>query len=278
MADTIDLHMHTTCSDGKKTPSELLAMVRRSGVAAFAVTDHDTLDGFREIRDLLEPGDPELVPGIELSAKIGDRDVHLLAYLFDPDHPGLNLQLEEFRKKRERRGRMIVERLEELGLSVPFEEVEKAAGEGVIGRPHIAEAMVASGAIHTYEEAFRKYISNSGPAYVPKSKMTPGEAINLTHEAGGVAVLAHPFIDDMYEQLPMLVRHGLDGIEIYHYSHKSSDVDRARELARRYDLLPSGGSDFHGRESRNSIIGSSPVPMAFLDDLKTRALQIRGAQ
>ncbi len=276
MADTIDLHMHTTMSDGKKTPAELLELVRRSGVVAFSVTDHDTLEGYRETRALLQVDDPELVPGIELSAKIGERDVHLLAYLFDPDHAALNSALDDFRAKREHRGRMIVEKLEALGVTVPFEAVELAAGDGVIGRPHIADAMLASGAVRTYEEAFRKYISNGGPAYIPKAKLTPQEAIDLAHDAGGVAVLAHPFIDDMYEHLSMLVDLGLDGIEVYHYSHKAADVDRARELARRYNLLPSGGSDFHGRESRNSIIGTWPVPTAFLDGLKTRAQAIRG--
>ena len=276
MPATIDLHLHTTCSDGKKSPEELLDLVRRSGVAAFAVTDHDTLDGYRQVAAMLQEGDPELIPGIELSARIGERDVHLLAYLFDPDHKELNRQIEDFRQKRERRGRKIVEKLEELGLKVPFEKVQEAAGDGVIGRPHIAEAMVAAGAVHHYEEAFRKYISNAGPAYVAKAKMTPEEAIALTHDAGGVAVLAHPFIDDMYEHLPMLVELGLDGIEIYHYSHTAGDVERVRELAVRYDLLPSGGSDFHGRESRSAIIGSDKVPMAFLDALKQRSQDIRG--
>lgn len=278
MADTIDLHLHTNRSDGKKTPAELLELVRRSGVSAFAVTDHDTLDGYREVRDLLRPGDPELISGVELSARVGERDVHLLAYLFDPDDTALNASLVEFRAKRERRGREIVEKLRGLGLTVPFEEVEKAAGSGVVGRPHIAEAMLACGAVRTYEDAFRKYISNEGPAYVPKTRLTPEEAITMTHEAGGVVVLAHPFIDNTYEHLRMLVDSGLDGIEIHHYSHTSGDVDRARNLAHQYGLLPSGGSDFHGRESRNSVIGASPVPMRFLDDLKTRAQQRRGGQ
>lgn len=276
MPDTIDLHMHTTCSDGKKSPAELLALVRTSGISAFAVTDHDTLDGCREVRRLLQPGDPELIAGIELSATMGPRDAHLLAYLFDPDDAALNEAIDSFRRQRVERGYRILEKLTALGLDVPFEEVRKAAGDGVIGRPHVAEAMAAVGAVRNYEEAFRKYIHNDGPAYVPKARMTPKQAIALVHAAGGIVVLAHPFLDDMYLHLEHLVGLGLDGVEIYHYMHTKAEVKRAAELARTYNLVMSGGSDFHGRENRSGNIGSTRVPAELLESLKTRARLRRG--
>jgi hypothetical protein len=276
MPDTIDLHMHTTCSDGKKTPAELLALVRESGIAAFAVTDHDTLDGYREVRRLLQAGDPELITGVELSATMGPRDAHLLAYLFDPDNAEFNSALDSFRGQRVERGHRILEKLAELGLDVPFAEVEKASGDGVIGRPHIAEAMAAVGAVRNYEEAFRKYIHNDGPAYVPKARMTPEQAISLVHAAGGIVVLAHPFLDQMYTHVEYLVGLGLDGIEIYHYMHTKAEIKRAADLARTYKLVTSGGSDFHGRENRSGNIGSTRVPSDLLESLKTRARLRRG--
>ena len=276
MAATIDLHMHTTCSDGKKTPAELLALVRQSGIAAFSVTDHDTLEGYREVRRLLAEDDPELIPGIELSATMGPRDAHLLAYLFDPDDAALNEAIDAFREQRADRGRRILDKLNGLGLEVPFEEVERASGEGVIGRPHIAEAMASVGVVRSYDEAFRKYIHNDGPAYVAKARMTPKQAIDLVHGAGGVVVLAHPFLDDMHTHLEELAALGLDGIEIYHYMHTKAEIKRAADLARTYNLVTSGGSDYHGRENRSGFIGSTRVPINLLNDLKSRARQGRG--
>lgn len=276
MSDRIDLHMHTTCSDGKKSPAELLALVRQAELAAFSVTDHDTLEGYRAVRALLRDGDPELIPGIELSAAMGDRDAHLLAYYFDPDHLAFNARIVRFQQRRDERGREIIDKLRGLGLEVPFEAVQAAAGNGVIGRPHIAEAMATVGVVRHYEEAFRKYIHNDGPAYVPKAKMTPKDAIELVHAAGGVVVLAHPFLDNMYKHLEELVGLGLDGLEMIHYTHSKSEISRARAMAREYNLAVSGGSDYHGRDSRSAAIGSVSVPVALLEELKERANRVRG--
>lgn len=276
MPDYIDLHMHTTCSDGKSTPEELLSLVRQANLSAFSVTDHDTLEGYREVQALLEPGDPELITGVELSAIVDDRDLHLLVYLFDPDSEIFVKALDEFQEQRDQRARLIVEKLESMGLTVPFEEIQKAAGDGVIGRPHIAEAMAACGVVSSYEEAFRKYIHNGGPAYVPKAKMTSAQAIELGHAAGGLVSLAHPFVDNMAIHVPMLVDLGLDALEVYHYSFSRAEVQRARDLAARHGLLQTGGSDFHGRESRNAGVGSQHVPAELLDSMKQRVQQLRG--
>jgi predicted metal-dependent phosphoesterase TrpH len=270
MAEYVDLHLHTTFSDGKKSPAELLDYVRRADLEAWSITDHDSLEGYFDARSLLLPNDPELITGIELSALVGDRDLHILAYFIDPEYPPFLEALENFREQRSRRSLEIVEKLQSMGLAVSFDAVREAAGEGVIGRPHIAEAMVEEGAVGTYEEAFRKYIRNGGPAYIPKARMTPREAIELTHNAGGLATLAHPFLDNMYELLPDLVDAGLDAIEAYHYTHSTVDTRRAGDLARQYNLAITGGSDYHGRENRTSGVGSEKVPKRIIDSLRER--------
>jgi len=276
MAGEVDLHMHTNLSDGMLSPAGLLERVRGTRLKAFAVTDHDTLDGYLAVRALLQDGDPELIPGVELSVDCHGEDLHLLGYLFDPDHAGLNAELSRFREERNRRGRLMVQKLEQLGLDVPYDEVLRQAGGSAVGRPHVAEAMVRAGVVSGFDEAFKKYIGNDGPAYVPKAKLTPGRAIALVHSAGGVAVLAHPGINAMYRFADELAGMKLDGFEVYHYSHNRQQVRQFKELARRLKLLPSGGSDFHGRHYTEGEIGAEPVPLEFLERLKQRAGEIRG--
>jgi predicted metal-dependent phosphoesterase TrpH len=278
MDQFIDLHLHTNHSDGTCSTGELLDLVRESRISAFAITDHDTLGGYFETRNLLKPGDPELVSGVELSIAINDDDIHLLAYLFDPNNATFTGALADFQKKRVERGRQIVAKLHGLGIDIPFEEVERTAGGSAIGRPHIADTMVTLKKVHSYQDAFDRYISKSSPAYVPKAVLSPDEAIRLVHQAGGVTVLAHPFIDDMARHLDMLLHFGLDGIEVYHSSHSSHDVDRLKRIAKRHDLAPTGGSDFHGREGRFGMVGSQAVPAECLSILKQRAQRVREKQ
>lgn len=172
---------------------------------------------------------------------------------------------------------MIVKRLNELGIDITFEEVEKHAAGAPLGRPHVAAAMHSMKAISTYEQAFEKYIGDNKPAYVPKDNHTPEQTIELIHEAGGVAVLAHPIISNAFEQIEKLTDWGLDGIEIYHPNHRQSDVDRFKEIARRFHLLCTGGSDFHGRGKNHGTVGSESVPVEYLDKLRQKAMQIRGS-
>ena len=276
MAGQVDLHMHTTMSDGVLKPSELLDRVKAAGLRAFAVTDHDTLDGYLALRTLLRADDPELVPGVELSVDCNGEDLHMLGYLFDPEHQAFNAELARFREERNRRGRLMVQKLEQLGVDVPYDEVLREAGGSAIGRPHLAAAMIRAGVVTGFDEAFKKYIGNDGPAYVPKMKLTPDQAIDLIHGAGGVAVLAHPGINSMYRYVEELAGMKLDGIEVYHYSHNSRQVKQFKELARRFHLLQTGGSDFHGRHEIEGEIGSEPVTLDYLDRLKQRAGEIRG--
>ncbi len=272
----IDLHMHTTCSDGLLSPEALLQNVRKSGVVAFAVTDHDDLNGYWVIKELLGPGDPELIPGVELSVSAGEDDVHMLAYLFDPANDEFVAALAHFKEKRNLRGQMIVEKLQGIGIEIPFEAVEETAGGAVIGRPHIAETLHRLRAVSSYQEAFDRYIKKDGPAYVPKAFFEPREAIEMVHQAGGLTVLAHPMIDNMLRHLPMLVSLGLDGLEVRHPSHTPSDTDRLTKIAAREGLLRSGGSDFHGREGRHGQVGSQHVPLEFLDAMREKLRNSRG--
>ena len=277
MSGFIDLHMHTCYSDGVYGPAQLLDTVREKRLAAFSVTDHDTLKGYHEVKNLLQDSDPELITGIELSVEVESQDMHLLAYCFDPDNDPLVSAIEDFQEKRNQRGRTMVEKLREMGLDMDFEAVEKAADGPAIGRPHVAEAMFKEGLVETYEEAFYKYIGNGRPAYVPKAKLSPQMAIKLIHQAGGAVVMAHPMIGAMYQHIEELSGMGLDGIEIYHYRHEKHHVKRLRHLAEQFGLVATGGSDFHGRGDREVEIGSLNVPADLLEGLKIRTQQIRGS-
>ncbi len=276
MNGAVDLHLHTTCSDGLVTPDQLLEKVRHEKLAAFAITDHDTLEGYSQVKKLLREGDPKLVPGVELSVMMETQDLHLLVYELDPEDEEFNSRLAEFQNQRNQRARLMVDKLKELGLDLQYEEVARIAAGGVVGRPHIAEAMVNQGLVRSFEAAFYKYIGTDGPAYTPKAKLLPAEAIRLAHDAGGVAVMAHPMIGQMWRHIELLAGLGLDGIELYHYSLKRSDEKRLKSLAKQFRLIATGGSDFHGRSEREATIGSQQVPFEVLDELKKRATQIRG--
>ena len=269
----VDLHMHTNCSDGTHSPADILEMVRSAKLAAFAITDHDTLEGYRAVQRKLTQGDGELVTGVELSSEFKGTDLHILAYGFDPDYIPLKNALSRFQEIRNQRGRKMVEKLNHLGINISYEDVQKKAGHGVIGRPHVAEAIFDSGAIKRYNEAFEKYIGVSGPAYVPKANFTPAEAIELIHEAGGVAVLAHPAVSEAYQHVEMLVGQGLDGIEVFHPEHSTEEIKKFKKMAQEFGLSVTGGSDYHGREGRNDKIGSQKVSYVYLSHLlqKTKA-------
>lgn len=265
--------MHTNCSDGAKTPSELLAIVRSKKISVFSVTDHDTIEGYCEINEVMTPDDPILISGVELSVSLEDGDMHLLAYLFDPECSEFNTALRDFQVTRRERGKKMVEKLNGLGLSLTYADVEQITNGSVVGRPHVAQALFETKQISCYEEAFHKYISDSGPAFVAKENFTPKDAIDLVHNAGGVVVLAHPGINNKEKYLEELVSLGLDGIEAYHPSHKMSDVDRYKHLAERYRLFITGGSDYHGLDGRHGFVGSQRVPYKYYEILLERTLK-----
>ncbi len=274
MAQFVDLHMHTTCSDGVYTPELILTKVRESGVVAFSVTDHDSVEAYEYLGVNLTVDDPELVTGVELSVAVDGDDMHMHAYLFDLDSDEFNSALEDFQEKRNSRGRLMVQKLAEMGLVMPFEAVEEKAQGKVIGRPHIGEAMVERNLVSTFDEAFGRYLGNGRPAYLPKAQMTPEEAIELIHRAGGIAVIAHPYIGQMNKHIEALSQIGLDGIEVYHYAHSKAQTEQLKHMADRLSLVSTGGSDFHGRNERDAKIGSQNVPAELLEQMKKRALEV----
>lgn len=275
MKSKIDLHMHTNHSDGVLSPADLMTKVRAAQLTVFSVTDHDTLTGWREVNALRSPSDAELISGTELSVRIDTDDVHILAYLFDHENRPFNDALDFYQSKRSERGEEMVARLQKLGLNITFDDVKRTADGGVIGRPHIAQSLFSLGQTSQYEEAFYRYIGNGGPAYVPKYMLEPKQAFDLVHGAGGIAVLAHPALGDMFRHLQLLVSLGLDGIEAMHYSHKPEDTRKAKLAAKEYNLVLTGGTDFHGRGMREAPLGSINIPPEYLDRMKERAITHR---
>jgi len=267
-ARRVDLHTHTTCSDGRLTPEELVARAEARGLAALAITDHDTLDALP--RAAAARTAVELVPGLEMSTSLEGLDLHLLGYFVDPEHVELAERLRAFRLDRVERARRIIERLETLGVPVEEEAVRRRAAGGVVGRPHLAAEMIEAGHADDMDDAFRRFLAAGGPAYVPRPAFHPHEAIRLIHAAGGVSVIAHPGASVPDRVIELLVEGGLRGIEIWHPQHGVQAVRRLRAIAHRFGLIETGGSDFHGT-GRNVDLGEIFVPVTVLTRLKEAA-------
>jgi 3',5'-nucleoside bisphosphate phosphatase len=252
----IDLHTHSTASDGTDTPAALVCNAAAAGLDVVALTDHDTVGGYGEavtaLRGLGAAGGLTLVTGAELSCRVGGISMHMLAYLFDPEEPELYRERELVRDDRVPRARAMVGRLQELGVPVTWDQVARIAGDGSVGRPHIATAMVELGVVGSVSDAFtEEWLANDGRAYVPKHELDPFDAVRLVDAAGGVTVFAHPGAHGRGETVPdeviaELAAAGLDGIEVDHMDHDGPTRARLRALASEVGLLPTGASDYHG--------------------------------
>lgn len=265
----VDLHTHTLFSDGLLTPEAVVAHAVEHSLAALAITDHDSVEGVERAR--LAAGNAlELVPGIEVSSSLDGADLHLLGYYVDPVDAGLLETLARFREERIRRALAMVERLGALGAPVDFDEVIELAGPGVVGRPHVAEALLRAGHVETMDEAFRRFIGAHGEAFVQRPAFRPERAIQLIHAAGGVSVLAHPGSSVSDLVIEQLAAAGLRGIEVWHPQHGAVAVRRFHALSRRLDLLETGGSDYHGGP-HGAQLGELPVPASVLGPLKQAA-------
>ena len=264
----IDLHPHTNASDGLLSPAKVLNHARDLGLAAIAITDHDTVDGFIGARDLANGYDLEVVPGVELSCYYKGFDVHVLGYMIDYDNPQFVRKIESFRKERYERGEAMVAKLNELGINLSMETVKSIAGNSAVGRPHVADALLREEFVQTYDEAFARYLGYHAPAYVPKPVLTPEQGIDLIHLVRGVAVLAHPGTLKHDEFVPDLVEFGLDGIEAYHSLHDRGAVLRYKNMAKKLGLIFTGGSDCHGPRKGKILMGSQRVPYSCLAELK----------
>lgn len=259
----VDLHAHTTASDGAVGPAAAVEAAHAAGLAALAITDHDTLAGIPEAARRADELGLRLVPGVELSVHQGDGEVHLLG-LHIRDVERLQDELERFRALRADRARAIVTRLQALGVPVSMDRVLAIAGGGAIGRPHIARALMEGGWVHDRREAFDRYLGTGRPAYVEKERLEVAAGVALIHGAGGIAVLAHPGAEGRRERLESLAALGLDGVEVRHPSHSAEDVKRLGALAEYLALVPSGGSDWHGARAGGRVLGAMQVPAEWL--------------
>jgi predicted metal-dependent phosphoesterase TrpH len=271
---TADLHMHTNHSDGTLSPVELARLAKEQNLDAVALTDHDTVTGLAELVEEVNKLGIEAIPGVELSAKFSPGTLHILGYGFDPNGP-IRQKLEEFQKARAERNPQILAKLAELGMPLTIDEVKKLSGaKNQIGRPHIAKALEAKG-YASYEEAFDKYLTKGGPAYINKAGWSAQECIDLIHESGGVAVIAHPIQMklqgmELRTKLKELADMGMDGIEVVHPDHKPEDQAFFAILAEEFGLLPTGGSDFHGAHKPGIQLGQGRPPYTYLEALRER--------
>ncbi len=259
----VDLHLHTTYSDGRLTPTQLVDLVAERGLRVVAVTDHDSTEGLAEAFEAAEKH-PQLtiIPGIELSTDIPGNEIHVLGYFIDYFNPGFQQTLAEFREGRLDRGRRMVDNLEKLGLSIDWERVLELSDGGAVGRPHIAQAMVEKGYITYPQEAFDKYIGRNGPAYAERPKLAPDDAVRMILEVGGLPVLAHParYVQNPEGQLPVLKGAGLVGMEVYYKDYTPGEIEDLLGLCRKYDLIPTGGSDYHALGTSDEVVPGSVGP------------------
>jgi len=267
----IDLHIHSNHSDGSFDPIKIVKIAAERKLAAIAITDHDQVSATFEAQSVQDQYGVEVVPGIELSALLDGYEIHLLGYLFDLHDPAIQQFVKIQKHYREKRAKSIVKRLEKLGIRVPFALVKAKSRNGNYGRPHIADVLVEEGHVFSFAEAFQKYLGDEKPAFVPKLNIHPQRAIKIIKDAGGVTCVAHPALNIDDDLIARLVDLGLDGIEVYHPRHTSSQVEHFSDLAQHFGLLKSGGSDCHGIHDDGGMIGRFPVPVDFLEKMKDRA-------
>lgn len=276
MTGRVDLHVHTTASDGRCRPAEIVSMAAKIGLAAVAITDHDTTDGLAEALDAGEYFGIEVIPGVELSTDLPEGEAHLLGYFVRPNDSIFQQTLRKLRASRQDRAQDIINRLRELGFPLEWEEVVAFSGDGSVGRPHIAQAMLARGYVSTIQEAFALYIGRHGPAYVERFRLLPEEAVSMILEARGLPVLAHPI--SITELVPRLVPVGLVGLEVYYTGYSPAETELLIGLAQRHKLIPTGGSDFHGIEVMpGALLGGVDVPYSVVIELRRRCAVIESA-
>ena len=272
----IDLHIHSTASDGKLSPADVVRKSAERGLTVIALADHDTVDGIAPALAAAKAF-PQLriIPCIEVSTDVPDGEVHVLGYFIDYTDHKLKATLERMRHSRRERARGMVTKLGKLGIHIEWQRVQEIAGSGSIGRPHIAQAMLEKGYITSIKEAFTKYISRDGPAYVEREKMTPQEAVKLLLRTDGLPVLAHPLtINDPETMIIKLKTAGLIGIETYYNNYTTEEISKLVSLADRHGLITTGGSDYHGLDnSTETMIGGADVPIESAEQLTALAKQ-----
>ncbi len=273
MNGKVDLHTHTSYSDGFYSPRELILNAKQAGIEVISICDHDNIAGIIEATEVGKSIGVEVIPGLEISSDIKDKEIHILAYFFEPENEELERYLLFFREERLKRADRIVKKLKSLGLYLTIEDVMDKAKNSAVGRPHIAQAMLEKGLTSSYYEAFNKYIGNGCPAYEKKVHLSPQSAFKIISDAGGLSFIAHPGY--MPESLlKELITAGVDGIEVIHPSHSPNQIRFYRGIVNEYFLLESGGSDFHGgkREDENNL-GKYYVNRTVVEAMRQRLLK-----
>ena len=272
-----DLHLHTNFSDGTYTPEELTAHAQRQGLAAVALTDHDTVEGCARMAIACHQADIEFIPASELTAEWNGDELHLLGYSLDTENPRLLTEMAKFQAVRQNRIREMVARLNLLGIPLQADAVFALANCRSPGRPHVARTLVQAGFCANLDEAFERFLKKNRPAWVPKFKMSAPQAIGLIHQAGGLAVLAHPGLNRTDDFIPQLIEAGLDGLECFHTKHNSAAAQRYLRLTKEFDLLVTGGSDCHGLSKGKPLIGSVKLPYEYVERLGVKLAERRAA-
>ncbi|MDD5128235.1 MAG: PHP domain-containing protein [Candidatus Omnitrophica bacterium] len=263
-----DLHVHTSESDGTLTPKQLVKAALSCGLSTIAIVDHDAVGGIPEAYTAAQDTDLEVIAGVELTAQYEKQEVHILGYFLDCQNEALLEKLSLMQLNRIERVHKIVNNLEEQGVKLNVQDVFNISGKGTVGRMHIAKALVKGGWVATTAEAFRKYIGDKSPAYVLGFNLSPAEAIKLIKDSGGVAVLAHPYILHNDELISDFAACGLDGLEVYYPEHSQSMINFYLDLAKKLDLLVTGGSDFHGSVKPDIKLGMIKIPIELVDKLR----------
>jgi len=270
-----DLHLHTTASDGLLSPIEVVDKAHNLGMAFLSITDHDTIQGTAIAQERGRNLGLEVIPGIELSAEIEDKEIHILGYFFNYQDPDLLKILDKLDDARTERATIIIEKLNRLGISLTMDKIRDIAGKGVVGRLHIARAMVSMGYAENVGDAFQKYIGYKKSAYVERYKLSIRDAIEVILKNKGLPVLAHPSLVGQDELIPKLIAYGLQGIEVYHTEHSFRHIHHYLQLAKKYNLLVTGGSDCHGPLYKSrSLMGKINIPYKHLEAMKERKRSI----
>jgi predicted metal-dependent phosphoesterase TrpH len=260
----VDLHIHTTASDGKFTPAEIVCKAAEAGLKYIAICDHDSIEGVATAQAAANnyPG-ITVIGGVEINTDIPAGELHILGYFYDCNNPEFRQTLERLRNSRIERAHQIINKLRKMGIKIDFVRVEELAGKGSIGRPHIAQAMLEKGYVNSFRDAFMRYINRGGPAYVERDKITPAEAIQLIARAGGLPVLAHPLtLDHVVTAIAELKPAGLVGMEVYYNNYSLQQIQSLQQIAEKFSLISTGGSDYHGLDSMNdSPLGTVEVPL-----------------
>ena len=248
----VDLHAHSTASDGMFSPRSLVRLAKETGLSAVALTDHDTLEGLEEANYEANKCGIDFVPGIEISCDFGDQVFHILGLFIEFNNPLLNKTITELLRNRENRNYLLIDRLKELGIDIRLDDLRRLSGNSVIGRPHFAQSMLENGYVNSIEEAFTSFLSKGKKAYIPKKRLTAEEGIRLIDHAKGISCLAHPMVypysstEIFRKTIETLISFGLQAIEVYYSEHSEDQIRFLERIARDYKLLISGGSDFHG--------------------------------